>query len=112
MIAPDELDRVVAILQALVGRHVIIDESISRKRELGHDRHWATFSQLSFQLRSVTTTFSGLQLVIEGDVGRYGIALPSVAQVVFEPELAIVERFETSTERRTTFAVREDVKEL
>jgi len=103
-----DVDRLLEALNALVGKSVIVEESISRNRELGHDRHCATYSQFRFQVRRITTSFSGMQVVLEGDESRYAIAAQSIARVTFEPQLVIDERFDPSIERRTTLRISHD----
>ncbi len=97
-----ELPRLLTALEALVGKHVIIRESISRDRASGHDRHWATTSQLELIVTRVGITISGAQILIDGDGTFYAIAADVISSLSFEPELVIVEHFEKRTERRTT----------
>jgi hypothetical protein len=113
MIASDMNDQVIHQLEALAaalgawcGADVLIAESISRSRDLGHDRHFATRSVLAMRLMHVGTTISGTALTLDGDAGGrsvwYQVALDAVTAVAVESHaIVLVEQFEERTERRT-----------
>jgi hypothetical protein len=100
-----ELGRLLEALEGLVGKTVAIDESISRDRHRGHDRHWSTSSHFEFVVRRFSGTISGGQLALEGQGMQYAMAAFSIAEVSFDPLLVICERFEQRTERKTTLRV-------
>jgi hypothetical protein len=100
-----DVDRLLATLDGLVGRRVAIEESISRDRQRGHDRHCSTSSRLELVVARVSGTISGAQLILEGDGARYAIAASAIASALFEPDLVVVEHFEERTERRTTIRI-------
>ena len=101
-----ELGRLLEALEDLVGKTVVIEESISRERDRGHDRHWSTSSHFEFVVRRFSGTISGAQLSLEGDGAQYAMAAHSIAEASFAPHLVICERFEQHTERRTTIRAR------
>jgi len=89
-------------LEGLVGKRVAIEESISRDRERGHDRHWSTLSRLELVVARVSGTVSGAQLILEGEGMWYAMAADAITSAAFGPVLTVVEQFEQRTERRTT----------
>ena len=101
-----ELGRLLDALEGLVGKTVAIEESISRDRERGHDRHWSTASHFEFVVRRFSGAISGGQLALEGDGTQYAMAAHAIAEASFEPHLVICERFEQRTERKTTIRAR------
>ena len=106
----DELEELVEAAHKFRGRQVEIVESVSRNRgDLGHDRHIATRSRLTFKVGDVLTFFSGLQLFFGGANASYGISLESVARfsTCSADALEITEHFEQKTERRTSITVLE-----
>lgn len=103
------IEELIEHFEALVGKEILIYESISRSREVGkHDRHFATHSQFKMQLKDVGVSFSGLNLMLEGeDVFFYGIACEKIVNVrrASENDVEIVEWFEEQTERLSTICV-------
>lgn len=100
------LDELLATLNAWCGSEIFISESVSRSRELGHDRHFATRSVFFMRLREVGTAFSGSVLMLDGEAdGRavsYQIALDAVTTADVESHaVVLVEQFEQHTERRS-----------
>ncbi len=100
-----EIGRLLDSLESLVGKKIAIEESLSRDRESGHDRHWSTFSRFEFVVRRFSGTISGGQLILEGDGIWYAMAADSIAYASVEPNIIVGERFEQRTERRTTIDV-------
>jgi hypothetical protein len=101
-----ELEQLIDRLQGLIGQAVAIEESISRDRDRGHDRHWSTQSCLELVVRHVRGTTSGAQVILEGDATTwYAMSADAIAAVSYEPHLVVAERFEQRTERRTTIRV-------
>lgn len=96
------LERLLESFGSLVGKKIAIEESISRDRERGHDRHWSTVSRLELFVARFSGTVSGAQLILEGDGMWYAMAADAIASAAFEPDLTVVEHFEQRTERRTT----------
>lgn len=105
------LQELLELAPSLIGRRVSIRESISRSRDVGgHDRHFATSSQLTLQVRTTDTALSGAQLQFDdGAQTWYGVALAAVVEVQYEEgqQLRIVEQFETRTERLTVITILE-----
>lgn len=102
----DQLDELLSTLKAACGRDILISESVSRARELGHDRHFSTRSVFFMRLREVGTAFSGSTLMLDGEVGGrvvgYQIALDAVVIADVESHaVVLVEHFEKETERRS-----------
>ena len=91
-------------LQSLVGKQVWIAESISRNREAGHDRHFATSSSFMLTLKSVGWSMSGANFYLDGTEGfSYSLSSGHIVQFGTDEmeRLTIVEQFETKTERQT-----------
>jgi hypothetical protein len=92
-------------LQSLVGKQVWIAESLSRNRQVGHDRHFATSSIFMLILERISWSFSGANLHLDGTEG-FSYSLSSLNIVEFSTDekgrLTIVEHFESKTERRIT----------
>jgi hypothetical protein len=100
-----EIGRLLDSLEGLVGKRVAIDESISRDRARGHDRHWSTASRFEFVVARSAGTISGAQLILEGDGMWYAMAADAITSAIFEPNLIIAEQVEHRTERQTTIRV-------
>ena len=102
-----EMGRLLEALEALVGQRIAIEESISRDRDRGHDRHWSTFSRFELVVKRFSGTISGVQLVLESSDGDtwYAMAADAIVSASFEPSLVVAEHFERRTERRTTIRV-------
>jgi hypothetical protein len=100
-----DVQRLLAALEGLVGKKIAIEESISRDRKRGHDRHWSTQSRLVLVVRRCSGTISGAQLILEGDDVWYATAADAITAATFEPCIVITEHFEECTERRTTIRV-------
>jgi len=97
--------KLLEITPTFVNQHIVINESISRRRTLGgHDRHFATQSQFAMVVKHIHTLISGTQLQFDNGEGAwYGIALECVVSINdHDPKrLEIIEYFETETERKT-----------
>src|SRR5712692_5772116 len=95
----ETIDDNLARLQEWVGRTIVIKASLSRVPTAGHDRHFATNTQLTMRLESVGWRFSGSALMFEGRQGGewmlHEVSLDSaqVLEFVTPEHLAIVERF-------------------
>lgn len=100
-----EVGRLLDSLERLVGKKIVIEESISRDRDAGHDRHLSTWSYVELVVTRVTGTISGAELVVEGGGARYAMAAHAIAAVTATPDLVVTEHFEHRTERRTTIRV-------
>jgi hypothetical protein len=108
-VAPRDIEAIYDRLRTSVGVSVCIVESISRSRDRGHDRHFATRSQLRFELREVEWAFSGSQLLLSGPPGfSYGISCDSLVSIESHAPDAVtfVEHFEIRLERRTEIEFR------
>jgi hypothetical protein len=95
-------------LQSLVGMQVWITESLSRNRQIGHDRHFATRSTFMLTLDHVSWTLSGSSLHLDGTEGfLYCLSVEHIVQFRTDEleRLIIVEQFERKTERKTEIRV-------
>ena len=106
----DQLDELLSTLKAACGRDILISESLSRSREVGHDRHFATRSVFFMRPRHVGIAFSGSALMLDGEVeGRtvgYQVALDAVTAADVESHaVVLVEHYEQHTERRSEITV-------
>jgi hypothetical protein len=97
-----EVEQLLDRLGRLIGQAIAIEESISRDRARGHDRHWSTQSLIEIVVQAIRGTISGAQIILDGGSVWYAISADAIASVTFEPDLVIAERFEQCTERRTT----------
>lgn len=92
-------------LATLKGHTILINQSITRSRDVGrHDRHFAAQAQFRMIVENVDWTFSGGHFYLYGEEDlMYGILLENVRDFD-QPEentLVIAEHFESETERRT-----------
>jgi hypothetical protein len=106
----NQLDELLATFNTYRGQEVGIVESLSRSRDVGHDRHFSTRSEFFMRLRDVGVAFSGATLMIDGEAGGravgYQVALDAVTSADIEPHaIVIVGQFEQRTERRSQFTV-------
>ncbi len=92
----------------LRGQRATFTESISRSRDIGHDRHFATRTCFSMRVGDVNFFFSGTQMAFRGEDACYGISLDSVASYSVDEggTMQVIEHFEHETERRTTITPR------
>jgi len=91
-------------LQSLVGKQVWIAESLSRNRQIGHDRHFAASSTFMLTLERVSWSFSGANFYLDGTEGfSYSLSSENIVQFSIDEKacLTIVEQFESKTERKT-----------
>jgi len=100
-----DVEGLVSALQSLIGKQTWIAESISRNREIGHDRHFATISYFVMIPKSVSWSISGANFHIDGNEG-FSYSLSSERIVRFSSDeagrITIIEQFESKTERKTT----------
>src|SRR5689334_18117661 len=106
----DRLDELLATLKSYCGHEIGIVESLSRSRDIGHDRHFSTRIAFFMLLRDVGVAFSGTSLTLDGEAtGRsvyYQIALDAVVSANVESNaIVFIERFEEQTERRSKVTV-------
>lgn len=103
----DEYEGLLRRLETFVGKRLAISESISRDREIGHERHFATMTQFEMRLESAGTALSGAQLMLLGEGNlTYGVSAESIVSTSSQGEsVEIVEWFESKTERKTTLRV-------
>jgi hypothetical protein len=97
-----------ARLDAWRGRTVIVTESISRNRALGHDPNFASQSQFSMTLAFVGET-SGGHISLDGAGGaQYQIAILDLTDVLDDGEstLYFIERIGDTAERRSTIKLK------
>jgi hypothetical protein len=64
----DQLDELLTTLKSYCGHEIGIVESVSRSRDIGHDRHFSTRSVFFMRLREVGVAFSGTSLTLDGEV--------------------------------------------
>lgn len=92
------------IFKAFVGKRLWINESISRNRAAGHDRHFATSSRFMMTLKSVSWSISGANFYLDGTEG-FTYSLSSERIVRFSTNetghTTIIEQFESKTEHET-----------
>ena len=100
-----DVEGLVNALKSFIGKQTWIIESISRNREIGHDRHFATYSRFMMTPKSVEWSISGANFYIDGIEG-FSYSLSSLNIIRFNADearrLTIVEHFESKTERETT----------
>jgi hypothetical protein len=105
----EEYEELVRRLESFVGKRLLISESITRDREIGHERHFATMTHFEMELESVFTALSGAQLMLNGK-GRHklGVSAESIVRTSLGGGVVeIIEWFESETERKTTISVLE-----
>jgi hypothetical protein len=88
-----------------VGKQIRITESLSRNRQVGHDRHFATISQFEMTLEDVRWSFSGANFYLYGTEGfLYSLSSYNIVQFNTDEKgvFTIIEQFESKTERKTT----------
>lgn len=106
-IPASELEHLLNLSSFYGGKTIIVVESISRNRDAGHDRHFATYSSFSFDVDWVTGSMSGFNLQFVGNESSYAVALEYVTSFDFDEKefvLKITEHFEERTERVTTIS--------
>lgn len=103
----EEYEELLRRLESFVGERLLISESISRNREIGHDRHFAVRTQFEMRLEHVGTAFSGVQLMLDGGGDFWhGISAESIVSTSLGPDrVEITEWYESRTERKTTLRV-------
>ncbi len=109
---PALVEQIKVLMSRLEGarsRIVVIDESISRRREeeWGHDRHFATSSRCSLKLSHVGWAISGSCLTLHGSCEGQDCWYQMVTDCIVYVELSddaavVVEQFEQHTERQST----------
>jgi hypothetical protein len=103
-----DFDALYERLKNLEGKPIWIVESISRNREAGHDRHFATQSGFMLTVKFVGWAISGANYHLLGMEGfSYSLSSEHIVEFTHDDveSFTVVEHFETKTERKTTFSL-------
>ena len=107
----EDVDKLLNWLESTRGKRISIHESLSRARQLGHDRHFTTDSAFTLTVSNFSGINSESQINLEGDdTTYYGISADTISDFKIEDnnkKIVINEHFEQETERRTTIRILE-----
>ncbi|HLA42088.1 MAG TPA: hypothetical protein VJZ27_01560 [Aggregatilineales bacterium] len=107
----EDVDKLLNWLESTRGKRISIHESLSRARQLGHDRHFTTDSAFTLTVSNFSGINSESQINLEQDQDfSYAIAADVISDFKIEDsskKLIINEHFEQETERRTTIRILE-----
>ena len=105
---PEIVERIQELIDAITdfkNRSIKVYISISRARDIGHDRHFSTETCFRLTVNYFGITMSGAQIFLEQDETTcLGISADAIADFTVKDNnaITIIEHFEEKTERRIT----------
>jgi hypothetical protein len=100
----ERIDELVDTIANLKNKSIKVYISISRARDLGHDRHFSTETCFKMLVNNFGITMSGAQIILEQDETTcLGVSADALADfsIADDGKIIFIEHFEEKTERRT-----------